>query len=373
MLRWTSGGRRVQRRRVRQRPRDDLSRRPTAFTAGDRHLRLVGGIRAQEVLRPEVVAVELRPRRLRGPDGEAGLRRAGLARSVDHARRVDVNDVHRRGPGGELGLRQRIDLRAAEAVAAPRVCVGGQVDAVRISSDVRVVAQVRAGIGTTGVGAVVGHIDPVDVPRPGRVGRRTDRQVKVVDGRERTRRRHDLEREHDEEEALRRRVVDARRVGDELAADAGRSVDRGRVAVERVQVDGVVHVARESADDIGRGVVRKLRLSRGVEDVQDVVDGLDHVAVADAQRLVRRLDRELVAAARIALLVVVETLEPGVERRVRLRLLGAVDGGSATGAAREADRAGIRIRSLIRLLSFSCELVLAGNTLVAGRERACLR
>ena len=42
---------------------------------------------------------------------------------------------------------------------------------------------------------------------------------------------------------------------------------------------------------------------RRVEDVEDVVHGLEHVAVADTQPLVGRLDRELVAAARVALLV----------------------------------------------------------------------
>ena len=92
-------------------------------------------------------------------------------------------------------------------------------------------------------------------------------------------------------------------------ADARRAVDRRRVAVERVQVDGVVHVAREAADDVRGGVVGQHRVTRRVEDVEDVVDGLDDVAVADAQPLVGRLDRELVPAARVALLVEVQALE----------------------------------------------------------------
>ena len=59
----------------------------------------------------------------------------------------------------------------------------------------------------------------------------------------------------DDEEALRRRIVQAARVGYELRPDSGRAVDRRRVAVERVQVHGVVHVPRETADDVGGGVV----------------------------------------------------------------------------------------------------------------------
>jgi hypothetical protein len=47
----------------------------------------------------------------------------------------------------------------------------------------------------------------------------------------------------------------------------------------------------------------------GVEHAEHVVDGLDHVPAADAQRLVRRLDAELVAVVGRALVVVVEPVE----------------------------------------------------------------
>ena len=59
-------------------------------------------------------------------------------------------------------------------------------------------------------------------------------------------RRERLEGEHRDEEALRRRVVQAARVGHELGPDARRPVDRGCVAEERVEVDRVVHVRREA-------------------------------------------------------------------------------------------------------------------------------
>src|SRR5712672_3152582 len=65
--------RRVQRRAVRQRPHDELVGAAGPGGAGDRVLRLVGGIRAQEVLGAVVREVELRPGRLRGPQGEARL------------------------------------------------------------------------------------------------------------------------------------------------------------------------------------------------------------------------------------------------------------------------------------------------------------
>ena len=53
-----------------------------------------------------------------------------------------------------------------------------------------------------------------------------------------------------------------------------------------------------------------------VEDIENVIDRLDDIAAADAQRLIRWLDRELVAAVAVPLLVVVQSLEPVDERRV---------------------------------------------------------
>src|SRR5690348_10397401 len=105
---------------------------------------------------------------MRRPDGEAGLGRAGIARRVHRAEGVDVHDVDVRRTRRQLGLGQRVDLRAGEAVTVPRIGVGGQVDAVGIRTDVRVVAEERTGVHTTGVGAVVGDVDLVDVPGPGR-------------------------------------------------------------------------------------------------------------------------------------------------------------------------------------------------------------
>ena len=72
----------------------------------------------------------------------------------------------------------------------------------------------------------------------------------------------------------------------------GRTVDRGGIAEKRVQVL-----------DAG------LRRAGRAPDADDAVRRLDGVAVADAERLVRRLERELVPAVREPLVAVVEPLE----------------------------------------------------------------
>ena len=88
------------------------------YGAGDRLLRLIGGVRAQEVLGPAVAGVERASAgRLRRPDREARLRGARLARGVDQPRSVEVLHRHVRCACGELRLRERVDLRAGEAVA----------------------------------------------------------------------------------------------------------------------------------------------------------------------------------------------------------------------------------------------------------------
>ena len=344
---------RVQRRRVPERPEDDLVRHVVAACSGRRMRRLVGGVRAQEVLGAAVVRVERPRRRLRRPDREARLRRARVARSVHHAGRVDVLHVHDCGTCGELRLRVGVDLRTGEAVAAPRVRIGGDVEPVGVRPDVRVVAEVRAGVRAADVRPVIRDIGAVDVPAAGRIRRLADSDVEVVHERERAVRPR-LERQHDDEEALRRCVVETGRIRDELAANAGRPVDRGRVAVERVQVDRVVHVPREPGHNVRRRVVRQHGVAGGVVDVQDVIDGLDDVAVPCTHALVGRLDGELVPAARIALLVEVQALEAGVELRIRLRLLagGGRDAyyGPAGGQAPVDDVAAVRIGTVLVLL-----------------------
>jgi hypothetical protein len=56
----------------------------------------------------------------------------------------------------------------------------------------------------------------------------------------------------------------------------------------------MVHVPRKTGHDVRARVVGEHRLPGLVVDVDHVVDGLEDVAVADAETLVGRLDRELV-------------------------------------------------------------------------------
>ena len=334
---------------------------------------LVGCVRAQEVFGAAEVQVERAgARRLGRPDREARLR--AERRRVDQAEGIEVDHVDRRRARGELGLRERVNLRAREAVAAPRIGVGRDVEPVCVGPDVGVIAEIRARVDAAGVRSVICDVDAVDVPAPGRVGRRANRNIKVIDVREgpiRVR----LERQHHHEPAVSLHVVVAARVGDELGADPRRSVDRRRVAVERVEVYGVVHVPREAADDVGAGVVRQDGLTGGVEHVEDVVHGLDDVAVANAHPLIGRLDRELVSAAGIALLVVVETLEAELEGGIGLRLQGAAHGGTLARVLRQAaidDRPGIRVGALLGVC-LACEFLI-GDVSGTGRgEVAGLR
>ena len=169
-----------------------------------------------------------------------------------------MRDGYACGACGKLRLREGVDLRPGEAVEVPRIRVRRDVEAVRVGADMRIVAQIGPGVGTPSVRAVVRNVDVVNVPGTGRVRRRADRDVEVIHAREHTLTRAGdlrIQRQNDHEEPLRGRVVEAARVGYERSANAGRTIDRRRVAVERVQIDGVVHVPWKAGHDVGGGVV----------------------------------------------------------------------------------------------------------------------
>ena len=123
--------------------------------------RLVSRVRAHKELGVAVVKT-----RLRGPNREARLidGRCFLRGHVDHAERVDMCHRHGRRAGRELRLREGVNLRAVEAVGCPRIRVCGDVKAVPVRADVRVVAQARARIDAAGVCAVIRDIHAIDVP-----------------------------------------------------------------------------------------------------------------------------------------------------------------------------------------------------------------
>ena len=185
------------------------------------------------------------------------------------------------------------------------------------------VAVVAAQVDRRAVGAVVLHGQPVDVPRTERARARADRDVDVALARQRLRRRgRTIERQHDKEPPLRVSIVIARRIGDGRPERRRhcRAAHGGRIAIKRIEID-------DSAQ----------RIPGGVLDAQDGVDGGEHVAVAHAKSLVRRLDRELVAAVRQALLTEIDAVEADAELRVRLRLFRACC--RAAGADRPCDAA----------------------------------
>src|SRR6266567_1347519 len=145
-----------------------------------------------------------------------------------------------------------------------------------------------------------------------------------------------FKRQSYKEEPLRSGVKQAARIGHKLAADACGAVDCRSIAEERVQIHRVVYIPRKAGDDVGRGVVRKQRLSRRVVNIENVIHSLDHIAVAHTQPLIGRLERELVPTARIALLVVVQAFKACLKLRVRLGLLAAAYGDALASAIRIA-------------------------------------
>ena len=88
------------------------------------------------------------------------------------------------------------------------------------------------------------------------------------------------------------RVVVANRVDHFRPEIARISVDRGRVAKERVQI---LH-ARQ-------------RVAARIPYPENAVDRLDDIAVPDAERLVRRLSRKLVAAIGETLVAMIQPIK----------------------------------------------------------------
>src|SRR6516165_318684 len=116
------------------------------------------------------------------------------------------------------------------------------------------------------------------------------------------------------DEAPDRLVIEADRVGDGGATRARRTVDRRRIAIEAVQIDDAAG---------GRTV--------GVVDAQYVVDRLQHEAIAGAERLVGRLDTELVAIVGEALVEEVEALKMRAQSGIGFRAGVRADGLAVAG------------------------------------------
>ena len=128
-----------------------------------------------------------------------------------------------------------------------------------------------------------------------------------------------VEGQDDEEPALRGLVEVADRIGQRRPSYAGRAVDGGRVAEEPVQRHAAVDVRNRR----GVRIRRQHGVATRVVDVHHVVHGLEHVPVADAERLIGRFDRELVLVVRVAILEEIQSLEAQVELGIGLGGLAA--------------------------------------------------
>jgi len=272
---------------------------------------LLGGHRAEEVLGPALGQLVPDPGGDRRSQGEAGV--AG-----HRSHRVDLGHVHGGGVAGQRELVERIDLGGVEPRRREeRVLVGGDVEAEGVGADLRVVTYARPTLAIVvrgAVGAVVLHRQAVDGPLAGGVAGLADGDVQVVGAEEVPGGRVDVEGQHDVEPASGDPVEQAARVGQERPGCPGGPVDRRRVAVEAVLVGHPGH-----------------RVAGRVVHAQDVVDSLQHEAVADTQALVRRFQRELVTAIGGALVAVVQTVDAAHQLRARCRL-GAGHGGAAVAA-----------------------------------------
>ena len=270
-------------------------------------VRLVSRVRAHEVLGAAVKGGVLSCRRDGRPDREPGV-------AVVHAMGVELGHVDGACSAGEGRLRERVDLRSVKVVAEKRVLVGRDVDAVGVNAKVRVVADARVGIGRhrgltvrcnsgaavvwSSVVAVVLSLHAVDRPAPGRAGRIADCKVDVVGAGEVTAGREDIQGEHHGKPSVGVLVVKAARVRHERPDVASRAVELRRIAEEGVQV----------FDACQRRSCRRV-------DGHHVIDDLHDDAVARAQALVRRFQRELVAAVGEALLPVVESVKRAQHRK----------------------------------------------------------
>jgi hypothetical protein len=137
----------VQRRRVGHRPDHDLGRRVIAavpvlgFVASGAALEL-----RKYSVPPFDDSKEPVPGDCAGQTVNPGWVAPVSLGAFDHARGVDVLHGHVRRARGKLRLRERVDLRSGESVAAPRVGVRRDVEPVRVCTDMRVVAEIWAGL-----------------------------------------------------------------------------------------------------------------------------------------------------------------------------------------------------------------------------------
>ena len=169
--------------------------------------------------------------------------------------------------------------------------VGGNAGAAVVRGSLRTVILDRYAVDRPGAGRIPGLADgEIEVVGAGEIA-----TTNVVSGI--THRVH-IDGQDVGEPAVRRHVVVAARVGDERPERSRRPDNLRRVAEEGVEVRRPLH-----------------RSARRVVDLHHVVDDLHLDAVADAQALIRRLERKLVATVGETLIAMLQAIERTQDRQ----------------------------------------------------------
>jgi len=196
---------------------------------------------------------------------------------------VELHHGNRRGACWQLVLRHRIDLCSVKPRRHEVVLIGGDVEAIRIGTDVRIVTEARtvgricpecAVMVRSPLGSAVLHWNAVDVPCVKRIGGHADSSVEVVGTRQSLSKIVDaIERQHYVKPALCvpvEKTAGIREFGTEFQRSFC-SVDCRNVTAKAVQRGGAGH-----------------RIARSVKDLKDIVDGFEHKTISAAKALIGR-------------------------------------------------------------------------------------
>src|SRR5215216_2054521 len=114
----------------------------------------------------------------------------------------------------------------------------------------------------------------------------------------------------------------------------------------------MVHIPWKACNDVGSRVVGQHGLPGGIKNIHHIVDSFENITIPYAQGLIRRLKGELVPAAGVTLLIMIQTFEGTVERWVRFRFLDVGNRRAASMTTRKAavDDAIVRISHFLLFL-----------------------
>ena len=148
---------------------------------------LKNGFGTEEVLRTTMAAFKLISAGNRRPDGETG--RSVQLHAQGWIRGIKLDDVDGGRACGQLSFRKGINLRAAEAGGNKVEFIGGDVEAVGVGADVRVVAKAgpvsrvsakRAMVVRSSLGAIVLDRKAVDIPSAARIRSYANGEIEMI-------------------------------------------------------------------------------------------------------------------------------------------------------------------------------------------------